>query len=584
MRVRNGLVLSCVIGVLSACGASQGEPKIAEPQMPKQSTLPPAEPIPRPELSNELVTKPDLGQRLARFAPYVVDFDDSKLSSKQRTVLKHAVEASRGIHELFMHQMDPRLGSLRAKLASDPTKAEALKLFDVMAGPWDALDHDERFVGEGKRPVGAGFYPPDMTKGEFEGALAKSGDKKDSFQSYFTVVERRGGALTPVPYSEAYARWLDPIARHLREAAAASDEPTLKRFLELRAAAFSSNSYAESDKAWMDVAGPIEITIGPYETYADQLFQYKATFEAFVALRDLAESKKLEVVGKQMAALERNLPMADKYKKEAASRAKGSPIDVVHLLCNAGQSGVQTVAYNLPNDEHVRAVKGSKKVMLKNLIHGKFDTIVKPIAARLIAEDQLPLLNADASFTYILMHEVAHGVGPGFISLPDGTKTEINKALRELYGGVEEAKADITGLVNAQYLIDKNIYPKSLEKEIYVAYLGTALRQMRFGVKEAHGKGVVASINYLTKKGGIVQDDKSLRYRIDHNKIKSAVRDLAREYLTLEAEGNYDGAKKFFDEYAVVSSGMQNAIARIGSDIPTDIHPVFAIYDKVKTW
>jgi hypothetical protein len=284
-----------------------------------------------------------------------------------------------------------------------------------------------------------------------------------------------------------------------------------------------------------------------------------------------------------MDALEKNLPLDAKHKADASTRAKGSPIDVVQLLCNAGQGGVQTVAYNLPNDEYVRKEKGSKKVMLKNILQGKFEHIVKPIAARVVAEEQLPLLNADAIFTYILMHEVAHGLGPGIITL-NGTKTEVNKALKELYGGLEEAKADITGLVSAQYLIDQKVYPKKYEQEIYVAYLSTAFRQMRFGVKEAHGRGVVASVNYLMKKGGIVHNPKTGRFSIDFKKIKAAVRSLSHEYLTLEAEGNYEGAKKFFEQYAVVSPELQAAIDRIGSDIPVDITPVFRVTEKMRSW
>jgi hypothetical protein len=316
----------------------------------------------------------------------------------------------------------------------------------------------------------------------------------------------------------------------------------------------------------------------------DQLFQYKATYEAFIGLRDQEESKRLEVIGQKMAELEKNLPLADKYKKDAEARAKGSPIDVVHLLCNAGISGVQTVAYNLPNDERVRKDKGSKKVMLKNVLQGKFEHMVKPIAAKVLAEDQLKLLNADAVFAYILQHEVAHGLGPGIITLKDGSKSEVNKELKELYGGIEEAKADITGLVNAAYLIDKGIYPKKYEKEIYVAFLATAFRQMRFGIKEAHGKGVVSSVNYLMQKGAITFDPKTSRFKINFAKIKKAVRELSHEYLTLEAEGNYDGAKAFFEKYAVISPELQKAVDAIGTEIPIDITPQFTVYKKMESW
>jgi hypothetical protein len=587
MRPFAALLVVLLASAPCACGGPEIEARIPPPPPMPPVTEPMVMPIDKIETrpaAAELAVAPDLAARLAKLAPFEMGFDDAKLSEADKKVLKPLVEASSLVHELFVRQIDPSNPELRARLAADPSKALALRYFDIMAGPWDGLAHDEPFVGARPRPAGAAFYPPDMTKQELEAHLAASPGDKEAFQGFFTVIVRRDGKLAAMPYSQAYRSLLDPVAAKLREAAAAATEPTLKRFLELRAGAFASNDYVESDKAWMDVKGPIEVTIGPYETYADQMFQFKASFEAFVSLRDVAESKKLEVIGKQMAALEKNLPMADQHKKEAASRAKGSPIDVVHLLCNAGQAGVQTVAYNLPNDERVRKDKGSKKVMLKNVLQGKFERIVRPIAEKLLAADQVGMLEFDAVFTYILMHEVAHGLGPGFITAKDGSKVQVSQALRDLYGALEEAKADITGLVDAQYLIDRKVYPAALEKKIYVAYLATALRQMRFGLKEAHGRGVVASVHYLTSKGAVVHDAKTGRFRVDFAKIKGAVRELAREYLTLEAEGDYEGAKKFFERWAVATPELEKAVASIGAEIPVDIAPRFSVYEKAKGW
>jgi hypothetical protein len=588
MRARNFVLAVVTAGLLAACVDESPIRVVAPPPPP-----PPPPPVTALTVSAPVIPQappldlnvaPDIEARLNKFAPIVLDFDDSKVAPEDRAVIKKAVEAAALMQEIFIQQVDPLGPDYHAALRTDATNAYAAMYFDIMGSRWDELDHDTPFVGSQKRPPGANFYPQDMTKDEFEKFVADHPDKKEAFQSYFTVIKRKDGQLTAVPYSEAYKDQLQQAAVKLREAAAAAKDPTLKNFLVLRAAAILTNDYAESDKAWMDVKGPIEITIGPYETYVDQLFQYKASFEAFVALRDQEESKRLEVIGSKMAELEKNLPLDEKYKKDAASRAKGSPIDVVHLLCNAGTSGVQTVAYNLPNDERVRKEKGSKKVMLKNVLEGKFEYMVKPIAAKVIAEDQVKMLNAEAVFAYILQHEVAHGLGPGFITLKNGTKSEVNKELKELYGGIEEAKADITGLVDAQYLIDKGIYPKKLDKEIYVAFLATAFRQMRFGVKEAHGKGIVSSVNYLMKKGGIVYDKKAERFKIDFAKIKKAVRELSKEYLTIEAEGNYEGAKAFFEKYAVVSPELEKAIATIGTGIPVDITPQFTVYKKSTAW
>lgn len=584
MRFRTHLIAIAAAGLV-ACGGSQPPAQPAVPPPPPPANVEPAavnEPPPAP--TAPLVIAADIDKRLAKFAAFEMDFNEASVAPELKPVLKKLVEANQLMHELFMQQIDPSVSELRGKLAADPANAKALEYFDIMAGPWDTLAHDEPFIGDKKRPAGGAFYPVDLTKDQFEAFVQAHPDQKEALLGYFTIIRRGEKDLEAVPYSQHYKDTLEKAAKLLREAAALSNEPTLKTFLEARANAFLSNEYRESDKAWMDVRGPIEVTIGPYEVYADQLMGLKATFESFVSLRDIEESKKLETVGKQMDALERNLPLLPRHRNPAG-RATASPIDVVHLLCNAGQSGVQTVAYNLPNDEVVRAEKGSKKVMMKNVLQGKFERIVKPIAAQVLDPKLQELLNFESMFTYILMHEVAHGLGPGIITLKDGTKTDVNKALKEVYPGIEEPKADIAGLVSAQYLIDRKIFPKSYEKEIYVSYLATVFRQVRFGVAEAHGKGAVASFNYLVEKGAIKYDPKTERYDIDFAKIKNATRDLAREYLTFEGDGDYAAAKAFLDKYAVVSPDMQKALDRVAaSGLPIDIAPRFTIYEKIKSW
>ncbi len=582
---RSRLIALCAFGaLLAACGGPAAEPKIPPP--PAMPPEPPAmtDLVDFNQPPSTLSVVPDIDQRLARFAPLDMTFDDAMIPAEDHPLIKKLVEINQLVQDLYVQQIDPNIPAMRAQLAADPTKATALRYFDIMSGPWDALDHDEPFVGTEKRPPGGTFYPPDLTKAQFEQWVAAHPAQKDAFLDFFTVIRRDGPNLIAVPYSQAYKDRLTVLAAKLKEAAALAREPSLKKFLDMRADAFLSNNYRDSDKAWMDVKGPFEVTIGPYETYADQLEGLKASFESFISVRDQDESRKLESVGKKMDALENNLPIPQDVRKKMMGRNQGSPIDVVHLLCNSGQAGVQTVAYNLPNDEQVRKEKGSKKVMMKNVLRGKFDRIVQPIAERVLTDDMRKELNFDAMFSYILMHEVAHGLGPGILKNADGTTTEVQKALKELYGGIEEAKADIAGLVSAQYLIDTKVLPKAYEKQIYVAYLATVFRQVRFGVNEAHGRAAVASFNYIAKKGGIVYDKNAGRYAIDFAKIKGAVRDLAKQYLTIEGHGDYDGAKKFLDEYAVVTPEMQKALGSLGSGIPVDIAPNFVIYDKVKSW
>jgi hypothetical protein len=585
MMPRSHLVtVSALAALLAACGGPAPDPKIPPPppMPPEPAAMPDAVSFDQPPPA--LHVAPDIDQRLAKFATLEMTFDDATIAPEDRPLIKKLVEVNRLVHDLFIQQIDTEIPTIRQTLAADPSKAAALRYFDIMAGPWDSLAHDEPFVGTRKRPPGGTFYPADLSKEQFEQWVAAHPQDKDAFQGFFSVIRRGDSGLVAVPYAQAYKDRLTVLSARMKEAATLAREPTLKSFLDARADAFLSNEYRESDKAWMDVKGPFEVTIGPYETYADQLLGLKASFESFISVRDQAESRRLEVVGKKMDALENNLPIPQDVRKRMTARSQGSPIDVVHLLCNAGQQGVQTVAYNLPNDEMVRKEKGSKKVMMKNVLQGKFDRIMLPISERVLTDPMRSLLNSDAVFSYILMHEVAHGLGPGILKNADGSTIEVQKALKELYGGIEEAKADIAGLVSAQYLIDAKVFPKAYDQQIYVAYLATVFRQVRFGVKEAHGRAAVASFNYLFKKGGIVYDDKAARYAIDFRKIKGAVRDLAREYLTIEGHGDYAAAKRFLDEYAVVSPEMQKALDSLGAGIPVDIAPVFPIYDKAKAW
>lgn len=570
------LSLSALLAL--ACGGPHTEPSIPPPPLMPEKPKPVS--FDQEQVEGVVIAK-DVGERLAKFAPVKMDFDDGSLSAEDKKVLKLLVEASQIMHELFMLQIDPEIPAMRAKLAGHP---DALAYFDIMAGPWDGLDHDKPFVGSKPRLPGGAFHPADMTKAEFESFVDAHPDQKEALLGYFTVIRRKDGGFEAVPYSQVYPDKLQVAADKLREAAKLTKEPTLATFLEKRAAAFLSNQYRESDMAWMDVTGPIEVTIGPYETYSDQLLGLKASFEAFVSLRDDAESKKLTVIGQKMNELERNLPMTVQQRKRMAERNQGSPISVVNLLCNAGQSGVQTVAYNLPNDEHVRKEKGSKKVMMKNVLRGKFDGIVVPISKRVLTDELQKDLDFDAMFTFILVHEVAHGLGPGIITMANGAKTEVNKQLREQYSAIEEAKADIAGLVSAQYLIDRGVLPRAYDKQVYVAYLATVFRQVRFGVGEAHGRGAVASFNFLREQGGITYDDKAQRFGIDFAKIKPAVRKLAERYLTIQVDGDYDGAKAFLDKYAKVSPEMQKALEGLGTGIPVDIRPEFTVYEKMTGW
>jgi hypothetical protein len=416
-----------------------------------------------------------------------------------------------------------------------------------------------------------------MTKEEFNSWLQTlSAEEKSKATGFFYLV-RRGtdGKLMVVPYSEAYREFLGPAAALLREAAQLTSNRTLKAFLNQRATAFASNDYYESDVAWMDLDAPIDVTIGPYETYEDELFSYKAAFEAYVTLRDEAETAKLARFSRYLQELENNLPMDPSYRNPKLGAA--SPIRVVNLVFGSGEgnSSVQTAAFNLPNDERVVKAKGTKRVMLKNVQAAKFNKTLVPISQVVLNPAQRRELSFESFFTHILAHELIHGLGPHNITV-GGEATTVRKQLKELYSAIEEAKADITGLWALQYLIDKGVVEKSMEQSLYTTYLASSFRSVRFGITEAHGKGVAVQFNYLTDEGAIKYNDKAGTFSIDRTKVKQAVRKLTREILTLQAEGSYDKAKSMLDRYGLIRPPMKAALDRLGN-VPVDIEPIFPL-------
>jgi hypothetical protein len=336
-----------------------------------------------------------------------------------------------------------------------------------------------------------------------------------------------------------------------------------------------SDDYYASDVAWMDLDAPIDVTYGPYETYEDELFGYKAAFEAFITLRDEAESAKLVKFGGYLQELEDNLPIDPRYRNPKLGAA--SPIRVVDNVFSSGDGnrGVQTAAYNLPNDEQVVKEKGSKRVMLKNVQEAKFKQVLVPISKVLIDPSQQSQIGFDAFFTHILAHELMHGLGPHNIKV-GGRDTSPRKELKELYSALEEAKADITGLWALQYLIDKGKVDRAMERDLYTTYLTSSFRSVRFGVNEAHGKGQALQFNYLMDEGAIKVNEAAGTFSIDTSKIKEAVRKLTSEILTIEAEGSYDKAKAMLDKYGVIRPAMQKGLDKLG-DVPVDIEPNFVL-------
>ncbi len=523
---------------------------------------------------------------LEKFAPTKIGVPEEKIPQDLRPVIEKLVEAARIMDTLFLHQVAGDNEEWRAQMAEEEGGENLVALFNVMYGPWDRTEEHKPFWGDKEKPAGATYYPEDLTKEELETWIAAHPDQKEAFTGYFSIITRDGENLKAIPYNEAYKEYLEPAAKLLEEAAELSKDKRLKKFLKARAAAFSSNEYRKSDMAWMDLGdGAIEVVIGPYEVYEDALMGYKAAFESFVTLRDPEDSKELARIKKLIPEMEKYLPIPDEHKN--LDRGSESPISVVDVLYTGGdtRSGVQTLAFNLPNDEVVREKKGSKKVMLKNVAHAKFDQILMPIAERLLAKEQIGDVSFDAFFNHTLVHETAHGLGPGKITVEkDGkkVKTSVNEELKELYAVIEEAKADTLGMYLNYLLIDKGMHDKSFEKNMYASFLGGFFRSVRFGAEEAHGKANVIQFNYLMEKGAIKQSEDG-RYAYVAEKMQDAVKSLAHDLLMLEAKGDYEGSKAFIEKYGHMPEELRTALASL-SDIPTDIRPIYPIEEQMKSW
>ena len=521
-----------------------------------------------------------LTAKIARFAPTEMTADTAALSANDQKALLKIVEAAKYYDLLFLRQIWSGNEPLLKKLQADTSPLGRLRLhyFMINKGPWSQLDGNEPFIeGVPPRPPQANFYPDDITKDEFNAwANTLSPADKERATGYFYVIRRdANGKLKAVPYSEEYREFLEPAAKLLREAAALTSNKTLKDFLSKRAAAFTSNDYYDSDVAWMDLDAPIDVTIGPYETYEDELFGYKAAFEAYVTLRDEAESAKLVKFSQYLQEIEDHLPIDPKYRNPKLGSA--SPMRVVNEVFSSGEgnSGVQTAAFNLPNDERVVKEKGSKRIMLKNVQDAKFNKTLIPISRVVLDPAQQKDLAFDAFFTHILMHELMHGLGPHNINV-GGQATTVRLQLKDQYSAIEEAKADMTGLWALQYLIDKGVIDKSMQRTLYTTNLASMFRSVRFGITEAHGRGVAMQFNYLSDEGAIKFNDRNGTFSVDETKIRDAVRKLTHELMTIEAEGSYEKAKALLDKYAVIRPQMKSAFDKL-NNVPVDIEPIFPL-------
>lgn len=529
-----------------------------------------------------VAARPSLQAMAARFAPADIGADLARLPESERTALRHLIEAARVVDGLFLRQVHAGNPALLLQLQGDrtPDGQARLRYFLLNKGPWSRLDAAAPFVpGVGEKPHGANFYPAGASKADIEQWIAGlSPAEKAQAQGFFTTI-RRGpdGTFTTVPYTVEYQGELALMAGHLRAAAQATTQPTLKAFLESRAAALSSNDYYASDVAWMELDASIEPTIGPYEVYEDEWFAAKAAFEAFITLRDDAETARLAKFSGQLQGLENRLPIDAAWRNPKLGAL--SPIRVVNVVFSSGDGnrGVQTAAFNLPNDEKVVEEKGTKRTMLKNTQEAKFRLVLQPIAKVALSPTDQGKVRFDAFFTHILMHELMHGLGPNSLTV-NGQKVTVRSQLKETYSTLEEAKADISGLWALQTLVDDGVIEKGLADTMYTTFLASAFRSIRFGTTEAHGRGIAIQLNTLLDAGAFVVNPDGT-FRVEPTRIRAAVKALTTEIMTVQARGDYAAAKALMAR-ATIRPQVQKLLDRL-TTVPVDIEPRFTSAEQL---
>ncbi|CAL9122757.1 unnamed protein product [Musa acuminata var. zebrina] len=575
----------------------------------------------------------NLQKKLNRYAPIYMEPKLSGISDADKEALSYILRAAMVVDDIFYIQVWHSNPMLRdwLKERSNTSSLDRLKwmYYSINKSPWSSLDENEAFLTtadsavkllakstkpvsgwEGieyraafpmMKPPGANFYPPDMDKKEFElwkGSLNAS--EQEAATGFFSVIRRHVDTLsstvshlmdhsgsgqhfnldclTIVPFSQEYKELLVKAADLLFRASELSDSSSLKKLLETKGNAFLSNDYYESDIAWMELDSKLDVTIGPYETYEDTLFGYKATFEAFVGIRDDIATSQVKLFGDHLQDLEQNLPMDSMYKSKDVVAA---PIRVIQLVYNAGDvKGPQTVAFNLPNDERIVNERGTSMVLLKNVSEAKFKHILQPIADVCIKEDQKEFIDFESFYTHTICHECCHGIGPHTIILPNGVQSTVRLELQELHSALEEAKADIVGLWALKFLVDQELLPKSFLKSMYVSFLAGCFRSIRFGLEEAHGKGQALQFNWLHENGAFLMHANGTFF-VDFMKVEGAVENLSREILTIQAKGDKPAAMSLLQRYAKMTQPLHIALEKLERfQVPVDIAPIFSVADK----
>ncbi len=527
---------------------------------------------------------PDLDQRLARFKPVRMPYNASALSAREREMVDSLVVALRELESMYWRQSDPEGLALYNALEADTSPlAQKLRHYIFINGSrWDLVDNNTPFVGTMPMPPGHALYPAGLTRAEIETYVARNPARKPAIYNPYSVVTRTGpnnSELSAEGYHSRFVAFTRPAAAALRKAADLADEPAFANFLRLRATAILNDDYYNSDIAWLDLTNPkFDLIYAPYETYLDDLLGVKTSYGAAILIRNDAESQKLAVYERYIADIQDALPLAADDRPSV--RGHATPMEVMDAPFRAGdlRHGYQAVADNLPNDPRIHQQKGTKKIFFKNFMDARVHEVILPLAAKVMDRAQATQASADGYMASTLMHEICHGLGPAF-SRVNGRQTDIREAMGGLFGGLEEAKADVVGMYALKWLVDRGALPKDRLEEYYASYVAGIFRTTRFGTGEAHGRAEMMEFNYLSEQGAITTDGG--RYRVNYAAMPAAIAALAKELLEQEATGNRARADAWFAKY----DRMPPALARVladAKDVPIDVDPIFSFAETVR--
>jgi len=526
--------------------------------------------------------KAEIEHYISQYVPYEMPFDASKMKEPDKTILKKLVLAAAYIDSIYWLQTSKYGIHLRDSLEqvkNDPYAQKLLTLILRNAGPFEQLNDYKTFMGDQSYYAGDEIYPHGMTSEQFDSYIAKlPKDEQDKFMSPYTVIRPDGrGGYKAIPYHEEYKKYITPIVKLLNECADLTDNASFAKFLRLKAEALTTDNYFDADVAWIDMKdNTLDMVFGPFETYSDGIKGVKAKYEASIEVVDQAESKELDVYIKYLPELEKNLPIPEAYKTPV--KGLSAKFIIVRDVIRTGDAavGYQAVATNLPNDPEVEQKKGTTKTFWINMFEARFNAIIKPVSMKLIDESQLPDLSTEGFFQFVLMHEICHAIGPSTVKVGPKKGVAINAAIGPNYSSLEECKADITGLLSLKYLMDKGVVDAGKAKTFYVSYLGSLFRSVRFGLAEAHAGAAAIALSYLYKNGGIKLDSTTQRWSIDFDKFPSSIRNLDREILILEGDGDNTKVQEFFDKWAKIIPEVQASLDKV-KDLPIDVLPKYSI-------